>query len=83
MYSEKRDDGIPIGVPEYLSQRRNWIPPPPIPPQASVSPCLPAWTQGGEQHSFVGEGGPNSGDIWEKEWHSVYSVGYLQSMHSL
>ncbi len=58
-------------VPECLSLRPNWLPPPPLPP-ASVSP---PGTKGG-QHSLAGEGagGEPIRTTEEKAWHSFYSV---------
>ncbi len=66
-------------VPECLSLRRNWAPPPP-PSQASVSP--PLNPKRGEQHSLecevVGEPIPTKG---QKAWHSVYSVLCRKYVH--
>jgi len=56
-------------VPECLSLRRNWIPPPSLTRQASAPPPLDP--KGGE-YSLAGEGGggPNR-TIGRKDWHSV------------
>jgi hypothetical protein len=56
-------------VPECLSLRRNWVPPPPL-PQASVSPTLV--TKKGEQPSLGGEGvGGPIRTTAQKAWHST------------
>ncbi len=61
---------------ECLPLRPNRLPPPTL-PQASVSP--PPWNQrgGGNTRLRWGGGGANSDDYGEKDWHSVYSVVYI------
>ncbi len=61
--NQKRDYTCSVHrVPEWLSHRRCWVPPHPLPRKRM---CLPSWTpKGGEQHSLAVEevGGPNADD---------------------
>ncbi len=58
-------------VPQCLSPRRSWDPPPPL-PQASV---YPSESMGGGAHSPAGEWvGEVPIRTTGKAWHSVYSV---------
>jgi hypothetical protein len=60
------------------------VPSPELGPPAPASQCVsPLDPKGEEQHSLAGEReGPNSEDIGQKAWHSVYSVQYCEQYFS-